>query len=97
MADRHLNANSDANTTGELRSYITLELTQALADLDSIRRITGVQSIEKLQSAEYKIYLNTESDLREQIFDTVVGSGNKILGMNAGKQSLENVFKEVTK
>jgi len=93
VADDKLNQLSQ-NTTQALT--LQIELLNDIS-LEILSNISGVDEVAKIANRKYKLIANSNVDVREEVFDKVVASGNKILGMQLDKKSLESVFKSVTK
>ncbi len=74
---------------------LQIELLKELS-LEVLTEITGVEEVVKTGAAKYTLKADSSVDVREEVFDKVVASGNKILGMQLDKKSLESVFKSVT-
>ena len=55
-----------------------------------------MESVDVVNSRQYEIQTYSDDDIRESIFDAVVDSGNKVLGMSMARTSLESVFKSAT-
>jgi len=72
---------------------IAIELWQEI-DAMKLQYIGSVVRVEKKGPRRYN--LTTTEDVREEIFDVVAQSGNKLLGMQVEHSSLEQVFKDVT-
>ena len=72
---------------------ITIELLNSIS-ADILSKVEGVQRVETISDKEYLI--SSTFDNRADIFDKIAGSGNKLLGMTKEKNSLEEVFKNVT-
>ena len=72
---------------------ITIELLNSFS-ADLLNKIEGVQRVESISDKEYLI--SSTFDNRADIFDKIAGSGNKLLGMRKERNSLEEVFKNVT-
>ena len=81
--------------TGAIQVAIRLELKEAM-QTSLLQKLPGVKEIIELKPKVYKIIADDGSDIREQLFDYVVSTGNKILGLEMEKQSLESVFKDLT-
>ena len=74
-------------------TVISIELLNDISE-EILRKVSGVQNVQKVESKSF--VLDSNFDNREQIFDTVAASGNKLLGMKVETQSLESVFKSFT-
>ena len=65
-------------------------------DAHILTKLSAVDSVKPLGNNKYIVSSHSAGDIREVIFDTVVSSGNKLLGMVIEERSLETVFKSVT-
>lgn len=74
---------------------IKLEVLNNLSK-EILASLPGVESVDVVNSRQYEIQTYSDDDIRESIFDAVVDSGNKVLGMSMARTSLESVFKSVT-
>ena len=74
---------------------LQIELLNELS-LEVLSEINGVEEVVKTGTKKYTLKADSSMDVREEVFDKVVASGNKILGMQLDKKSLESVFKSVT-
>ncbi len=74
---------------------LQIELLNELS-LEVLSEINGVEEVVKTGTKKYTLKADSTMDVREEVFDKVVASGNKILGMQLDKKSLESVFKSVT-
>lgn len=72
---------------------IAIELWKEM-DAMKLQYIGSVVRVEKKGPCRYN--LTTTEDVRAEIFDVVAKEGNKLLGMQVEKSSLEQVFKDVT-
>lgn len=59
--------------------------------------IPAVKQVDRISDKKYRLITTDNIDIREQVFDLVVAQGNKLLGIQQDKKSLETVFKSVTK
>lgn len=60
-----------------------------------LERLKNIDAINALSDTSFSIIANT--DIRTEIFDFAVKSGNKILTMKTVERSIEDVFKSLTK
>ncbi len=74
---------------------IKLEVLNNLSK-EILASLPGVESVDVVNSRQYEIQTYSDDDIRESIFDAVVDSGNKVLGMSMARTSLESVFKSAT-
>ena len=60
--------------------------------------ITGIDGLNAVSAKDKNTYtILASGDIRAEIFDFAVKSGNKILTMKAVERSMEEVFKDLTK
>jgi len=92
VADDTLSTLSTAPSVG-----LTLQL-ELLNQISSevLQSIEGISQVEQLGKTKFTLITQGRDDVREKIFDKVVAEGNKILGLQMEKTSLESVFKSVT-
>lgn len=92
VADDTLSTLSAAPSVG-----LTLQL-ELLNDISSsvLQSIEGISKVAQVSNKKYTLITRDQEDVRERIFDKVVAEGNKILGLQMDKTSLESVFKSVT-
>jgi len=65
-------------------------------DLRKLENLEGLIEIKSIGQNEYKLTVDEQLDIREEIFDFAVANGNKILGMSQEKISVESVFQQIT-
>ncbi len=65
-------------------------------DVGQLKKIEGVQSVDKVGGFDYSIYSDAGIDVREMVFDLAVQQGNKILSMAEADKSIESVFQKIT-
>jgi ABC-2 type transport system ATP-binding protein len=68
----------------------------APADVNKLKRLKGVESVEQLSNNTYHIVTVTARDLRQDIFKFAVDHQLAVLEMNREERKLEDVFKELT-
>lgn len=68
---------------------------KALSDIPAVATVTKVEE-ESAVVKGYKITAEEEKDLREEIFDSLVANGFKLLELKRIRVSLEDVFRELT-
>ena len=66
-------------------------------DLDAIRKLQGLRTIESINSTTFIIESNSDVDLRPALFHFAVNNQLVLLSLKEQKQSLENVFQDLTK
>jgi len=66
-------------------------------DLDAIRKLKGLRTIESINSNTFIIDSDNDVDLRPDIFHFAVNNQLVLLSMKEQHQSLENVFQDLTK
>jgi ABC-2 type transport system ATP-binding protein len=72
--------------------HLEVEFQKAATGLEQLQNIS---SVDALSDTSFSIIANT--DIRAEIFDFAVKSGNKILTMKTMERSIEDVFKSLTK
>lgn len=77
------------------RIVIRVEFSAA-ADVNKLKRLSGVESVEQLAPNTYHIVTATARDLRQDIFKFAVDHQLAVLEMNREERRLEDVFKELT-
>ena len=77
-------------------SWIEAEFAQDI-DMDLLKSIVGVVSVEKIAAQKYKILTNSEEDIRPAIFKLASEQNWPLLGLQLQESSLENVFQNLTK
>lgn len=65
-------------------------------DVNKLKRLSGVESVEQLAPNTYHIVTATARDLRQDIFKFAVDHQLAVLEMNREERKLEDVFKELT-
>ena len=88
---------SDVNAIGQydegLQKYELETLTaMPIAVFESA---VGVVEVKQLTDKTYSMLCKT--DMREQIFDMVLGANNKLLQLNTIERSMEEIFRMLTK
>ena len=68
----------------------------APADVNKLKHLQGVESVEQLSNNTYHIVTVTARDLRQDIFKFAVDHQLAVLEMNREERKLEDVFKELT-
>ncbi|MFY9152069.1 MAG: gliding motility-associated ABC transporter ATP-binding subunit GldA [Prolixibacteraceae bacterium] len=66
-------------------------------DLEALRKVSGVNNIEKINSTTFLAESNERIDLRPELFQFAVRNQLIILTLKEQQQSLENVFQELTR
>ncbi len=59
--------------------------------------IEGVQDIRKVKEGVYELSVQSDVDVRAQLFDLAVQHGNRMLALNSSSASVEHIFQELTK
>jgi ABC-2 type transport system ATP-binding protein len=68
----------------------------APVNIDLLRTLPGVSRVVTQQKNQWRIYTNTETDLRGELFEFAVKNQLKILTIRKGESSLEEVFQQLT-
>jgi len=66
-------------------------------DLDAIRKLKGLRTIESINSTTFIIESNSDVDLRPALFHFAVNNQLVLFSLKEQQQSLENVFQDLTK
>lgn len=77
------------------RAVIVAEFDQAI-DLDKIRKIDGVMDVVKESPTVCRIFAGSSHDIRPGIFEFAVQNKLVLLSVEQKKQSLEEVFRQMT-
>jgi ABC-2 type transport system ATP-binding protein len=80
-----------------LNSNIVIVQFKAEVDLDSLRKISGIEQVEILSPNRYRVRAREDVDLQELLFNFAVNQGTIILEQNKEKVNLESVFQQLTK
>lgn len=80
-------------------SIITLEFQQVLstAQIEKMKGINGVFSVNSIAQNQWKITGHSETDLRPELFRFAVQENLVLLGMNKDVFSVEDVFQQLTR
>ncbi len=88
--------NREVRLLNRAARVIRLELDRE-ADLEGLKKIEGVADITVEEPFVYRIFSNTPRDIRPDIFYYAVSKGMIILGLEQQSESLEEVFREMTR
>ncbi len=77
------------------RAVIVAEFDQAI-DLEKIRQIDGIMDVVKESPTVYRIFTGSSRDIRPDIFEFAVQNKLVLLSVEQKKQSLEEVFRQMT-
>lgn len=66
-------------------------------DLPKLKAINDVSKVENISGNEYMIAVSGDRDIRGDVFNFAVDTGNSVLSSQREEHSLEEVFKELTK
>jgi ABC-2 type transport system ATP-binding protein len=80
----------------ERRMLILVEFDKEVNE-NRLRKISGVESVERSLGNSYHIVTKPDKDIRPELFKFAVDNDLSILGMQREEKKLEDVFKEVTK
>lgn len=78
------------------QQLIHIETTHEISR-DDLKSLPGFTELRSLSPTEHLISCSKDQDVRAMIFDIIVEKGNRILSMNVRQESLEEVFKSLTK
>lgn len=89
--------NDAANIRKEFqtKSVLLIEFDQSI-DIQQIKKMNGVQSVQQQAGNHYMIAYDSSFDLRVDISKYASNNGLLILQMNVQHSNLENIFKELT-
>jgi ABC-2 type transport system ATP-binding protein len=76
-------------------SIVTISLKERVEEKD-LKGIKGLNSLRKMDAHRWQLIADAEADLREPIFDFIVGKGWKLLEMHKEVYSVEDVFQRLT-
>lgn len=74
---------------------VIVEFERDVAEAD-LRQITGVMSIERIDSLRYRLVSASNVDLRPEIFRFAADKNLSLVGLKQEENSLENIFRELT-
>lgn len=77
------------------RAVIVAEFDQAI-DLEKIRQMDGIMDVVKESATVYRIFTGSSRDIRPDIFEFAVQNKLVLLSIEQKKQSLEEVFRQMT-
>nr|WP_321407342.1 gliding motility-associated ABC transporter ATP-binding subunit GldA [uncultured Carboxylicivirga sp.] len=80
---------------GESEVIVDIEFNKE-CDLNKLRQLEGVKSVENTSSAHYKIKSNPKTDIRPTVFQFAVDNQLIILGMSRKEMGLEELFHQLT-
>jgi ABC-2 type transport system ATP-binding protein len=87
---------------GEIRASVsgsgyTLKVEfQEEVDVAEMQKVEGIDKIEHLSGHVYLIGVSGDTDIRQDVFNFAVKTGNSVLSSQKEEQSLEEVFKALT-
>jgi len=93
MDDISENVNSYSKET---RQQVFAEFSKSI-DTKSLSTIAGVIEVQNIEANKWLIMGNGLVDIRPNVFDFAVKNGLQVLSLHEQQQSLEDVFREVTK
>ncbi|MCK8492585.1 MULTISPECIES: gliding motility-associated ABC transporter ATP-binding subunit GldA [Spirosoma] len=96
VADGSLNQLRSASA-GEGVIVVVAEFEDELASSDVLTTVTGVQRVEPLGQGQYRITAVANTDLRASIFRLAADQNLTLVGLRQQENSLEGIFKELTK
>lgn len=94
VADRSTGDIRGAMSTG---GYALRVEFQDAPDLPKLKAISDVSKVENIGGNEYMIAVSGERDIRGDVFNFAVDTGNSVLSSQKEEHTLEEVFKELTK
>jgi len=75
---------------------VTVEFDSEVKAAD-LKAIPGVRDVKPLHGMSWQVIAPTDRDIRKEIFNFAVKHNISVLTLNREEQTLENVFKELTK
>lgn len=75
---------------------LLLEFSESI-NMDDLKAMEGVISVDDLTSNKYRIKATTKEDIRPLLFDYASSKSIKLLGLQQEEVTMENVFRELTK
>ena len=78
------------------RQVIMVEFDKEIS-ADSLNQIGKVDSVSALSPVKWQIISTAETDIRKAIFDFAIANGLSVLTLKKEEQSMESVFKSLTK
>jgi ABC-2 type transport system ATP-binding protein len=76
---------------------VVAEFESELADASILATVPGVERVEPLGNAQYRITASPNTDLRAAIFRLAADQSLTLVGLRQQESSLEGIFKELTK
>ncbi|MEI6816044.1 MAG: gliding motility-associated ABC transporter ATP-binding subunit GldA [Bacteroidota bacterium] len=62
----------------------------------SLKKVQGVLDVDQLNSTNFKIYSDSETDIRKELFNYAIANDLAIITIKKEEQNLEEIFKSVT-
>ncbi len=62
----------------------------------SLKKVQGVLNVDQLNSTNFKIYSDSETDIRKELFNYAIANDLAIITIKKEEQNLEEIFKSVT-
>ncbi|GAB3948900.1 gliding motility-associated ABC transporter ATP-binding subunit GldA [Spirosoma harenae] len=95
VADSPLSQLRSASTTEGI--IVVAEFEQELENSDVLKRLPGVEKVDLLGNGQYRIMAKSSTDLRASIFRLAADHQLTLVGLRQQENSLEGIFKELTK
>ncbi|MFB1022128.1 MAG: gliding motility-associated ABC transporter ATP-binding subunit GldA [Vicingaceae bacterium] len=86
---------SNLNKLFSRKNVIHIEFEKAI-DENTLSKLTGVQSIERLELNNYLIHSKSEVDIRNDLFQFAIAQGTTVLTLKKEELKLEDIFKQLT-
>jgi ABC-2 type transport system ATP-binding protein len=86
---------SNLNKLFSRKNVIHIEFEKAI-DENTLSKLTGVQSIERLELNNYLIQSKSEVDIRNDLFQFAIAQGTTVLTLKKEELKLEDIFKQLT-
>lgn len=78
------------------RQIIIVEF-ETNVDASLLKKINGIHEVRNIDTNKWLLISNDRGDLRKEVFDFAVKNNLSVLTLNKEEQSMEDVFKELTK
>ena len=87
---------SNLQRAGSAGQALTVEFNEAV-DLATLEAVPGVTRVEVLTPVSYRLGTGDVAALRKQIYELALKLGRDIVSLQSGNQSLEDVFRNLTR
>jgi len=87
---------SEISNLAKTQNVIKVEFDKAVT-AEELMKLKGVSNAVLIEGNQWQVFSNTSDDIRKEVFKHAVATDNYILAMMKEEQSLEKVFRELTK